>query len=177
MKKRRSPMTMMSIFYGIALSTLLVFGANAQTTSTPATSTAAPTAEQGKSAGKPEFVTAQRPDQWLASKFKGTEIVGADGKKIGAVSDILFDRTGKIEAFVVSVGGFLGMGAKDVALTPASFEVMPGTNGAADKLKLLVSEDELKQAQNFTPYTPPRPATTGAAPGGMRPLGGAPTGR
>ncbi len=49
----------------------------------------------------------------------------SDSQKIGTVSDILFDKDGKIEAYVVSVGGFLGMGAKEVALAPASFEVIP----------------------------------------------------
>ena len=107
----------------------------------------------------------QKPDQWLASKFKGTDVIGADNKKIGDVSDILFDKTGKIEAFVVSVGGFLGMGAKEVALAPSAFDVVPGENGAADKLKLSLTKDELKQAQNFAPYAPPRPAsTTGSGP-------------
>lgn len=174
MKKRNSPIP---IVYGVALSALLVASAGAQTNSVPAGTTAAPTAEQARSVGKPQFVAAQRADQWLASNFKGTEVIGADGKKIGAVTDILFDRSGKIDAYVVSVGGFLGMGAKEVALTPGSFDVVPGANGGTDRLKLSVGQDELKQAQNFAPYTPPRPATTGAAPGGIRPQGGALTGR
>ena len=41
----------------------------------------------------------QKPDQWLASKFKGTDVIGSDDKKIGDVSDILFDKDGKIEAY------------------------------------------------------------------------------
>ena len=41
-------------------------------------------------------------------------MVGADDKKIGDVSDILFDKDGKIEAYVVGVGGFLGIGAKEL---------------------------------------------------------------
>ena len=48
-----------------------------------------------------QIVNSQKPDQWLASKFKGTDVIGADNEKIGDVSDILFDKTGKIEAFVV----------------------------------------------------------------------------
>ena len=28
----------------------------------------------------------QKPDQWLASNFKGTDVLGADDKKIGDVS-------------------------------------------------------------------------------------------
>lgn len=130
-------------------------------------------------AGKAEFVLAQKPDQWLASKFKGTDVVGTDDKKIGDVSDILFDKTGKIEAFVVSVGGFLGMGAKEVALAPSAFDVVPGDKGGADKLKVAMTKEQLKQAQNFAHYQPPRPAaTTGSAGlGGPRPAGGAPSGR
>lgn len=122
--------------------------------------------------GKPKFVESQKPDQWLASKFKGTDVVGDDDKKIGDVSDMLFDKNGKIEAFVVSVGGFLGMGAKEVALAPSSFDVVAGSNGAADKLKISMTKDQLKEAQNFTPYQPPRPAATTGA-GGGSPVGGA----
>jgi len=110
-------------------------------------------------------------------------VIGADDKKIGDVTDILFEKSGKIEAYVVSVGGFLGMGSKDVALAPQSFDVVPGSNGSADKLKLSMTKDQLKEAQNFQPYQPPRPAATtgsgrpgGSPMGSSRPLGGAPAG-
>jgi uncharacterized protein YrrD len=95
-------------------------------------------------------------DQWLASKFKDTNVMSADNQKIGDVSDILFEKTGKIEAFVISVGGFLGMGTKEVAPAPRSFDVIPGQNGNADVLRLSLNKDELMQTQNFTPYEPPR---------------------
>ncbi|MDP2410107.1 MAG: PRC-barrel domain-containing protein [Pseudolabrys sp.] len=126
----------------------------------------------------PDIVMSQKPDQWLASKFRGTDVLGADDTKIGDVSDILFDKTGKIDAFVISVGGFLGVGAKSVALSPASFDVVPGKDGGADQLKLSMSKEQLTQAQNFEPYQPPR-TTTGANPGGSpRPMNTAPaTGR
>ena len=51
-------------------------------------------------------------------------MIGSDDKKIGDVSDILFDKDGKIEAYVVGVGGFLGIGSKDVALAPSAFQVV-----------------------------------------------------
>jgi hypothetical protein len=129
---------------------------------------------QSKPAGeKAAFVSSQKPDQWLATKFKGTDVLGADNQKIGDVSDILFDKSGKIEAYVVSVGGFLGMGAKEVALAPSAFDVVPGSNGAAPKLKISMTKDELKAAQNFARYEAPRPAaTTGSASG----LGGSTSG-
>lgn len=170
------------LMIGAAVSALMVSGALAQSPQSPSSSpapsatppaSAAPSASQ-PSSGKPNFVMSQKPDQWLASKFRGTDVIGPDDKKIGDVTDILFDKNGKIEAFVVSVGGFLGMGAKDVALAPGSFNVIPGTEGGADMLKLSVNQEELKQAQNFAPYQPPRATTTGSgSPTGAGP-GGAP---
>ena len=169
-----------------ALSAILTTGAFAQSPSTPSSSNPPPaqaSAPAKESSGKMNFVSSQKPDQWLASKFKGTDVLGSDNQKIGDVSDILFDKTGKVEAFVISVGGFLGVGSKEVALAPSSFDVVPGTNGAADKLKLSATKDQLKDAQNFARYEPARSATTGTGSSsgmgvGMRPSGGTtPAGR
>jgi sporulation protein YlmC with PRC-barrel domain len=160
---------------GAAIGALMVSGALAQSpNSPPSSSSTPPAAAQSEKGGKADFVISQKPDQWLASKFKGTNVMSADNEKIGSVSDILFDKAGKIEAFVISVGGLLGMGAKEVALAPKSFDVIPGQNGSTDVLKLSLNKEELMQAQNFMPYEPPRPTTTGSGldgqPGaGMRP--------
>jgi sporulation protein YlmC with PRC-barrel domain len=133
--------------------------------STPAASSTSPA----------KFINSQRQDQFLASKFKGTDVIGSDDKKIGDVSDILFDKDGKIEAYVVGVGGFLGIGAKDVALAPNAFQIVPGdkSKNEPEKLRLSMTQDELKQAANFEPYKAPSSTTgmgstipTRPAPGG-----------
>ena len=118
-----------------------------------------------------KFINSQRQDQYLASKFKGTDVIGADDKKIGDVSDILFDKGGKVEAYVVGVGGFLGIGSKEVALAPAAFQVVPGdkSKNESDKLRLSMIKEQLKEAANFEPYKEPR-STTGMG-GTTRPLG------
>jgi sporulation protein YlmC with PRC-barrel domain len=161
-----------------AIGALIASGALAQSPNSPSSSgppAAMPsTIPQAQPiGGKADFVISQKPDQWLASKFKGTSVMSLDNQKIGTVSDILFEQTGRIEAYVVSIGGFLGMGAKEVALTPSSFNVIPGQNGHADVLKLSLNTDELKQAQNFMPYEAPRPTTTGAGSGKRSGLPGA----
>jgi len=163
---------MKKLMLGTALSSLLVVAALAQAPSGPSggsTSASPPSSSasstSGSGAGGGNFVASQKPDQFLATKFKGTDVIGSDNQKIGDVSDILFDKDGKIEAYVISVGGFLGMGAKEVAMPPGSFQVVKGEAGNADKLKVSATKDQLKQAQNFERYQPPRPATTGA--GGM----------
>jgi sporulation protein YlmC with PRC-barrel domain len=123
-------------------------------------------------ASSAKFINSQRQDQYLASKFKGTDVIGSDDKKIGDVTDILFDKGGKIEAYVVSVGGFLGIGSKEVALAPTAFQVVAGdkSKNESDKLRLSLTKDELKQAANFEPYKAPS-STTGIGAAGSRPLG------
>src|SRR5438552_2219868 len=110
--------------------------------------------QPSSSASSAKFINSQRQDQYLASKFKGTDVIGADDKKIGDVSDILFDKDGKIEAYVVGVGGFLGIGSKDVALAPTAFQVVSGdkSKNESDKLRLSMTKDQLKEAANFEPY-------------------------
>ena len=123
-------------------------------------------------ASSAKFINSQRQDQYLASKFKGTDVIGSDDKKIGDVTDILFDKDGKIEAYVVGVGGFLGIGSKEVALAPTAFQVVAGdkSKNESDKLRLSLTKDELKQASNFEPYKAPS-LTTGIGAAGSRPLG------
>ncbi len=114
-------------------------------------------AAQSQGYGKANFVSPQKPDQWLASKFKGTDVIGSDNRRSAMSATSCSTRAGKIEAFVISVGGFLGIGSKEVALAPNSFDVVPDQNGSADKLKLAVTKGELKKAQAFARYEPPRP--------------------
>jgi hypothetical protein len=157
---------------------LMLSGAWAQAPAQSDRPASPPSATQSDSqaqAGTVKVITAQKPDQWLASKLKGTDVTGADNQKIGDVSDILFDKSGKIDAYVISVGGFLGMGAKEVAVPPDQVQWTKDNN--EDKLKVAMTKDQLKQAANFEKYNPPR-ATTGAGPGagggqaGQRPAGG-----
>jgi hypothetical protein len=153
-----------------AVSGLALTSAMAQTSPPPAASPSVSTAPTAATpAGKAEFVTKQTSDQWLASKFKGTDVIGADEKKIGDVSDILFDKDKKVLAYIVGVGGFLGIGAKDVALDPASFQSVPGKDASDFKLRLSMTKDELKAAPAFEPYQAPRPVSSSNSP--TRPMG------
>jgi hypothetical protein len=150
-----------TIMAATAVSALALTSALAQSTTTPApsTSTVQSTAPNA-TGGAAQFVARQTPDQWLASKFTGTDVIGAQEEKIGDVSDILFDKDGKIIAYVVGVGGFLGIGSKNVAIAPASFQVVPGKDPSDYRLRLSMSKDELKAAAAFEPYSPPRPTVS-----------------
>jgi sporulation protein YlmC with PRC-barrel domain len=136
---------------------LLTSAAIAQT---PDQTQPAPTAA---TAAKGQVITEQKPDQMLATKFKGTDVIGSNNEKIGDVNDMLFDKDGKILAYVVGVGGFLGIGTKDVALSPMSFQIVPANDKESMKLKLSMTKDELKTAADFKPHKETT-TTTGQAP-------------
>jgi hypothetical protein len=117
-----------------------------------------------------KFVSSQQTNQWLSSKFIGIDVVGADDKKIGDVSDVLFDQQGKIEAYVIGVGGFLGIGAKDVALAPSAFQPVKDNNNN-ERLKLSMTKEELEKAPAFERKQEPRATTGAGSPTSPRPAG------
>src|SRR6266446_6294667 len=115
-----------------------------------------------------QIVDAQGRDEWLASKLRGTTVVGSDNQKVGDVVDILLDKSGQVRAFIVGVGGVLGLGAKEVAIDLTEFREVPATNGNKTHLKVPMTKEQLTQAPDFKPLPSP-PATTGSAPGGSPP--------
>ena len=69
-------------------------------------------------------------------------------KKIGTVKDVLVDKSGKITALIVGVGGFLGVGEKDVAVP---FDAVQMTNKNNKKYLVMDAEkDALKEAPGYT---------------------------
>ena len=53
---------------------------------------------------------------WRASKVVGLNVYNNDNQSIGSINDLLTDKSGNIKAAVISVGGFLGVGAHLVAV-------------------------------------------------------------
>jgi PRC-barrel domain protein len=119
----------------------------------------------------PKFISSQSADQWVFSKFKGTDVLGPDNSHIGDVSDVLFDKSGKILGIVVGVGGFLGIGQKNVAMDMSAFQVVPANTGGSStgvttssndptnvKLKVSWSKEQLQNAPDFQYYKAPSAA-------------------
>jgi sporulation protein YlmC with PRC-barrel domain len=54
--------------------------------------------------------------QWRASKLPGVNVYNDNNEKIGDISDVIIDKSGKVDTVVLGVGGFLGMGEHYVAV-------------------------------------------------------------
>jgi len=81
------------------------------------------------------------------ANFYKQNVYDPSEKKIGEISDVLVDNDGKIDGFIVSVGGFLGLGEKDVAV-PFSAVQASQRNGSW-WLSMNATSDQLKNAPGF----------------------------
>jgi len=72
--------------------------------------------EESASLDQPMFSSKQASDEWLASNLVGQAVMNADNEPIGDINDIVTGEDGRVVAVLVGVGGFLGLGEKDVAV-------------------------------------------------------------
>ena len=92
------------------------------------------------------------------------DVYDPNNNKIGAVSDVLVSPDGRVDALIVGVGGFLGVGAKDVAVNFNAVKQIKRDNKVY--LTVNATKDELKAAPGFkydretTAWVPDRNSST-----------------
>ena len=91
----------------LSLAALLAVPASAQETTAPKNDPAAATVERATNYS----------GQISASELLNENVVNDANEKVGDINDVLIDSKGKVAGVIVGVGGLLGMGEKDVALT------------------------------------------------------------
>ena len=62
------------------------------------------------------WMTQPQAGQMRASKLDGLDVYNQNNEKIGDISELIVDSSGKIQAVVIGVGGFLGIGERNVAV-------------------------------------------------------------
>lgn len=88
------------------------------------------------------------PEAVTVTDYYKQNVYDPSDKKIGEIKDVLIASDGKVAAFIVEVGGFIGAGAKDVAVP---FTDVKGTK-KNDKwyLTMNTTKDEMKNAPGLT---------------------------
>ena len=86
-------------------------------------------------------------DSWTVTNYYKQNVYDKGQNTVGKIDDVLIDKSGKITALMVGVGGFLGMGEKDVALPFTAVHAEKKDN----KWYLTVDEtkDSLKSAAGY----------------------------
>ena len=95
-----------------------------------------------------QFLKDQKTDDILASTIIGQPAVNSQDEGVGNVNDLVTDRSGKILAALVGVGGFLGIGEKDVAVRFEDLKLVRDENDNT-KVVLNVSKETLASAPDY----------------------------
>jgi sporulation protein YlmC with PRC-barrel domain len=113
----------------------------------------------GASAASPA-TQANLKGNWRASKLVGLAVYNESNEKLGDISELLLDNSGKINAVIVGIGGFLGVGQHDIAV---SFDQLKWVN---EPIRT-ASSDRSPAAPGMSTTT--STTTTGAASGSAAP--------
>jgi sporulation protein YlmC with PRC-barrel domain len=115
-----------------------------------------------------QIMTSMPSDSATVTHWYKQSVYDPSDSKIGEIMDVLIDKSGKVTALIVGVGGFLGMGEKDVAVP---FDAVKTTTKDNNKWYLVMNstKDALKSAKGFkydrnamTWMPEDAPATTGS---------------
>ncbi len=152
----------------ISLAALMASGiAFAQTTpgQQPAQQKQEPATQAPSNSGMNVTVDAKKAV--LATSYIGSSVFTAANENVGDVNDLIFDDKGMIQAVVIGVGGFLGMGEKDVAMPLNKITVTRDETNTI-KLTIQASRDDLDKAPAFdkTLFRVKTPAPESTSPGG-----------
>ena len=112
---------------------------------------AAATAQPAEKATPPadmKFLEAQDQSQFLADQeVIGRNVANVKGETVGTVADLVMDQDQKLVGVVLSVGGFLGIGDKWVAVPVDQIDFPTAEQPA--RLRAEVTEEQLTNAPDF----------------------------
>ena len=81
-----------------------------------------------------------------ASSLIGNDVENPQGEDLGTIKDLMIDTgTGQVEYYVLSFGGFLGMGNKLLAIPPQAISI----DTEEEECVLNVDKETLKDAPGF----------------------------
>jgi hypothetical protein len=144
-------------------------GAYAQTAPTrptsPSSSSSAPSAAPA-TVSTGDFNT---KGDMAGSALIGAKVRNENNESIGKIDEIYVDKDAKITTVVVSVGGFLGVGSKDVGVKWSDLTF--GKDGKSIVLTTSLNKDELKALPDYnkTERRQTAPPETAAAPPAKQP--------
>lgn len=121
------------------------------------------------------YLTEQAATQISANDYIGNAVYTAADESIGSVTNLIIAENGGIVAAVVGVGGFLGIGAKDVAVPMDKLTVTRDATNGTVRLTTTETAESLKSAPEFVTMKDKKAGEGSAAPATNSTTGGATT--
>ena len=101
----------------------------------------------GAAPAEAKFSTVSK-DEMFSSKLKGLSVTNQKDESIGEITDVAI-KNHQIDALILSVGGFLGMGEHYVAVSPASVSVRHDAKNDKWLASMNTTKEALKAAPEF----------------------------
>jgi sporulation protein YlmC with PRC-barrel domain len=86
--------------------------------------------------------------EMFSSKLKGLNVYNQKDENVGEITDIAF-KNNQVEALILSVGGFLGIGERYVAVSPSSVSIRHDTKNDKWLASMNTTKEALKDAPEF----------------------------
>jgi sporulation protein YlmC with PRC-barrel domain len=96
-----------------------------------------------------EGYTAVEPRAVTVEELKGANVYDANQENVASIDEVLVSPEGNIERVLLDVGGWLGMGARTVAVDMDKLEVHRGRDGDV-RVYVNMTEEELRQLPEYT---------------------------
>jgi sporulation protein YlmC with PRC-barrel domain len=85
----------------------------------------------------------------LSSNVTGLDVYDNSNNDIGKIKDVALDSSKMVKAYILSVGGFLGMGTHYVSVEPDAVKIKYDDNDKKWHANMNATKDELKAAPEF----------------------------
>jgi sporulation protein YlmC with PRC-barrel domain len=101
----------------------------------------------GTAPANAKFATVAK-DEMFSSKLKGLNVYNQKEESVGEITDIAI-KNNQVDALILSVGGFLGVGERYVAVSPSSVNVRYDSKNNKWLASMNTTKDALKAAPEF----------------------------
>ncbi|HMO07003.1 MAG TPA: PRC-barrel domain-containing protein [Paracoccaceae bacterium] len=85
-----------------------------------------------------------------ADKMLGARVYDPEDRNVGSVSDLVIAQDGTISQVVLDIGGFLGLGAKPVALGMEEIDILQSDDGARVQVHVPMTKEQLSALPDYT---------------------------
>jgi hypothetical protein len=101
----------------------------------------------GNAPAEAKFSTVSK-DEMFSSKLKGLSVTNQKDETVGEITDLAI-KNREVDALILSVGGFLGMGEHYVAVSPSSVNVRYDAKNNKWLASMNTTKEALKAAPEF----------------------------
>jgi hypothetical protein len=138
-----------------------------KSTTPPEKSMTAPEKSTPSASMSSDMFYSHKSGEVRASKLIGSTVRNAANESVGNINELVLDQEGKVAAVVIGVGGFLGIGEREVAMNYSGLKFAKDSNGS-DVITANATRDQLKSAPEWK-WEAPSGSVTKGTPSGSAP--------